>query len=70
VTWYDKWYTPNNATLVVVGDVAPEQVFAEAEKYFGSIAAHLLPTRKPQLEPPQRASGAPRLRRRRNSPTC
>src|SRR5689334_1659032 len=52
--WYNRWYTPNNATLVVVGDVLPEQVFAEAEKYFGSIASRLLPTRKPQLEPPQR----------------
>jgi zinc protease len=52
--WYNRWYTPNNATLVIVGDVVPEQVFAEAEKYFGSIASRLLPTRKPQLEPPQR----------------
>jgi len=52
--WYQKWYAPNNATLVVVGDVTPDQVFAEAEKYFGVIPARLLPVRKPQLEPPQR----------------
>ena len=32
----------------------PEQVFAEAEKYFGPIAARPLPMRKPQNEPPQR----------------
>jgi zinc protease len=52
--WYQTWYAPNNATLVVVGDVAPEQVFAEAEKYFGPIPARLLPARKPQVEPAQR----------------
>ena len=52
--WYNRWYAPNNATLVVVGDVTPEQVFAEAEKYFGPIASRALPIRKPQLEPPQR----------------
>jgi zinc protease len=52
--WYTRWYAPNNATLVVVGDVTPEQVFAEAEKYFGPIASRVLPMRKPQLEPPQR----------------
>ncbi|MEX2438180.1 MAG: insulinase family protein, partial [Candidatus Babeliales bacterium] len=38
--FYKKHYAPNNATLVVVGDVDPEEVFAEAEKNFGSIPAH------------------------------
>ena len=33
--WYRLWYAPNNATLVVAGDVDPEQVFALAEKHFG-----------------------------------
>ncbi len=37
--FYQKHYVPNNATLVVVGDVDPEQVFALAEKYFGAIPA-------------------------------
>jgi len=37
--WYDRWYTPNNATLVVVGDVQPREVFALAEKYYGPIPA-------------------------------
>jgi len=52
--WYTKWYEPNNATLVVVGDVTPAEVFAEAEKYFGPIPARTLPARRPQLDPPPR----------------
>ena len=36
--WYRKWYAPNNATLVVVGDVDPEQVFALAQEHFGPLA--------------------------------
>ncbi|MBI3529827.1 MAG: insulinase family protein [Betaproteobacteria bacterium] len=51
--WYDKWYAPNNATLVVAGDVDPEEVFQLAEKFFGSIPARVLPERKMQIEPHQ-----------------
>lgn len=51
--FYRRWYAPNNATLIVVGDVAPEEVVALAEKYFGAIPARDLPERKPQDEPPQ-----------------
>ncbi|MFZ5953797.1 MAG: M16 family metallopeptidase [Candidatus Dependentiae bacterium] len=39
--FYLKHYIPNNATLVVVGDVDPEEVFAEAEKSFGAIKPNL-----------------------------
>ncbi len=35
--WYRQWYVPNNATLVVVGDVDPLQVKAQAEQFFGAI---------------------------------
>ncbi len=35
--WYQKWYAPNNATVVVAGDVKPEEVLALAKKYFGSL---------------------------------
>jgi len=35
--WYRRWYSPNNATIVVVGDVEPKQVVALAEQYFGDI---------------------------------
>jgi zinc protease len=53
-TWYGHWYGPNNATMVVSGDVDARQVHALAEKHFGKIPAKRLPTRKPQDEPPQR----------------
>jgi zinc protease len=51
--WYTRWYAPNNATLVVVGDVDPEQVVGWAEKYYGALPARDLPARKPQREPEQ-----------------
>ncbi len=38
--FYRKHYVPNNATLVVVGDVEPQDVFDEAEKHFSSIPAN------------------------------
>ena len=52
--WYHRWYAPNNAVLVVVGDVEAKDVFALAQKYFGPLAMKTLPERKPQLEPEQR----------------
>ena len=51
--WYEKWYAPNNATLVVVGDVNPEQVFKQAEKYYGGIPKRKVETKKPRIEPEQ-----------------
>jgi len=54
--WYDRYYAPNNAVLVVVGDVSPQAVYALAQKYYGKIKARPLPelaARKPQTEPPQ-----------------
>ena len=44
--WYQLWYAPNNATLVVVGDVRPDDVIREAKKHFGPL--------KPSVLPPQR----------------
>jgi len=52
--WYKDWYAPNNATVVVVGDVDFKEVFALASKYFGKLKPRVLPERKPQDEPPQR----------------
>ncbi|MFT5425270.1 MAG: zinc protease [Gammaproteobacteria bacterium] len=37
--WYQQWYAPNNATLVVSGDVNAEEVYQLAKKYFGPLAA-------------------------------
>jgi zinc protease len=51
--WYARWYAPNNATLVVAGDVKADDVIAMAKQYFGPLQAHVLPVRKPQVEPPQ-----------------
>jgi zinc protease len=51
--FYQRWYTPGNATLIVVGDVDPAEVLALAGKYFGGIPPRSLPPRKPQEEPPQ-----------------
>jgi zinc protease len=52
--WYRTWYAPNNATLVVVGDIDPEAVFALAQKHFGPLESEQLPKPKPRSEPPQR----------------
>lgn len=51
--WYRQWYAPNNATLVVVGDMNAQAVLELAQKYFGSIKPRTLPARKPQMEPEQ-----------------
>jgi zinc protease len=51
--WYQTWYAPNNAYLVVVGDVDHEAVFKLAAKTYGGIKPHALPLRKPLAEPEQ-----------------
>lgn len=52
--WYRSWYTPDNALLVVVGDVEPESVWRLAVDTYGRIPARGTPARKPQREPAQR----------------
>ena len=51
--WYQHWYGPNNATLVVVGDVDPQQVLALARTHFGPLQSSALPGIKPATEVPQ-----------------
>ena len=51
--WYKNWYAPNNAVLVVVGDVKAQDVLKLAKQYFGALKPHVLPARKPQTEPEQ-----------------
>lgn len=51
--WYERWYVPNNAYMVVVGDVDHKEVFRAAEKHYGTLKARPLPGRKPQDEPAQ-----------------
>ena len=43
--WYTRWYVPNNATLVVVGDVDHQAVFREAARTYGAVKARALPAR-------------------------
>ena len=52
--FYERWYAPNNATLVVVGDVTPQEVRKLAERYFGTLKRKTLPVRKITEEPEQR----------------
>ncbi len=53
--FYDAYYQPNNAALVIVGDVPEEQVKAAAEKWFGKLAKAPAPPRPADaaVEPPQ-----------------
>jgi zinc protease len=51
--WYQRWYAPNNATLVVVGDVKTADVFALAHQYFGDLKTSEILPLKPQTEAPQ-----------------
>ena len=48
--WYKTWYTPNNAILVIVGDVNAEEAVRQAEKYFGHIPYQKTPQRNDVLE--------------------
>ncbi len=52
-SWYQRWYRPNNATLVIVGDVNPVQVKNLVDKYFGKLPRGELLPPKSQQEPPQ-----------------
>ena len=55
-SFYKLWYHPNNAILVVAGDVTMAEVRPLAEKYYGKIAAGPLPSRDRPSEPPHVAS--------------
>jgi zinc protease len=51
--WYRRWYAPNNACVVVVGDVDHQAVFKLAQMYYGRVPARALPARKTPDEPEQ-----------------
>ena len=53
--FYDTYYAPNNAVLVVSGDTTPDEVMKLAEKHFGAIPQRPLPPRPDIKEPPQTA---------------
>jgi len=52
--WYKHWYAPNNAIVVVVGDIEPQEVLAWARRYYGALAPKAIPARKALVEPVQR----------------
>lgn len=54
LAFYTKWYAPNNATLIVAGDVSVEQLRALAEKYYAPIPAREVPKRERAKEPKHR----------------
>jgi zinc protease len=51
--FYQTYYAPNNRTLIVVGDVTPEEVFGLAEKHLGPIPAQEPPPQIRTVEPEQ-----------------
>ena len=51
--FYERWYAPNNATLVIVGDVQPADVMKLARQHFGPLNAKKLPERRITEEPRQ-----------------
>jgi zinc protease len=50
---YRRFYIPNNATLVVVGDVDTDDVLRRAARHFGGIPSGPMPARIATVEPPQ-----------------
>ncbi|MSP47743.1 MAG: insulinase family protein [Alphaproteobacteria bacterium] len=56
LAWYRRYYAPNNAILVVAGDVSVDRLKPLAEKYFGPIPSRAMPERWRPDEPPARAA--------------
>ncbi|WP_457668078.1 M16 family metallopeptidase [Thiolapillus sp.] len=52
--WYEQWYSPDNAILVVVGDVQPREVLALAKKHFGPVKATRKASYRARPEPEQK----------------
>ncbi|MBI1309093.1 MAG: insulinase family protein [Proteobacteria bacterium] len=49
--WYHHHYAPNNATLIMVGDITADQARPLAEKYYGAVKPADVPARKSPVEP-------------------
>jgi zinc protease len=60
--FYDTYYVPNNATVVIVGDMDPQETESMIRKYFGPLERGArLPTNHIQQEPPQTAERVVKL---------
>ena len=55
VDFYRQWYAPNNAVLVVAGDITAAELRPLAERTYGQIPARPVPARHRLVEPPQHA---------------
>jgi len=65
-SFHSKYYQPNNAIVVVAGDIKPEEVFRNVETHFGALKnAHDVPKRHHQTEPTQ--DGAKRVMLKKES---
>ena len=63
--FYRQWYAPNNAILVVVGDVTAAEITSLAERTYGRLVARTVPVRRRLAEPPQHAERRVVLRHER-----
>jgi zinc protease len=54
--FYEDWYAPNNAVLVIVGDIDPKVAMEEVKKLFASIPSRTLPSRPPVKLKPLKAA--------------
>ncbi|MCL2316044.1 MAG: insulinase family protein [Actinomycetia bacterium] len=69
--FHQAWYRPDRASLVVVGPLADDEVFAQAERYLGRIPLPGGPGGTPApVEPLPPHEGVPRLRVQRNVPSA
>lgn len=59
--FYRQWYAPDNAVLVLAGDISAAEARPLAEKYYGPVPARAVPTRQRVLEPQQFAPRRVRL---------
>jgi zinc protease len=56
IDFYKRWYAPNNAILVVAGDITAKELKPLAEKYYGAVPAAPEIKRARPAEPPQEAA--------------
>ncbi len=61
--WYNRFYRPNNAVLVLSGDITAERAFALVDQYFAPIDAKSTGIQRRQFSAQQRRSGAKDVRR-------
>ncbi|MCA9514938.1 MAG: insulinase family protein, partial [Myxococcales bacterium] len=53
--FYDTYYSPNNATVVIVGDVDTREALGLVQRYYGHLGAREIPAETVRVEPPQTA---------------